>query len=303
MSNAEQFVLLAKGQKGRACEALIQQVLNNRKIFVFGELLALKSVQDVSNPERRRPRAPVPFPPSPHPAPHNAPPSSTPHLPPPQLQGSEYDKTFQTLQLFAYGTYQEYMRGQGSYIELTDAMRTKLRQLSIVSIAADSKIIPYATLRRELDMDNVRVLEDLIIETIYAGLLSGKLDQRGEVFRVKGTMGRDILPDKLGGIIEQLSAWRAQCTELIAAVQASSHTLAAERDRSRREQDELNRSAQDVRASLKESMASGDMSMDRDGDKIRGYSSSSFASKAMKRSGRGAGGGGGMGSMGGLRPI
>ena len=217
-----------------------------------------------------------------------------------QLQGSEYDKTFQTLQLFAYGTYQEYMRGQASYIELTDAMRTKLRQLSIVSIAAESKIIPYATLRRELDMDNVRVLEDLIIETIYAGLLSGKLDQRGKVFRVKGTIGRDILPDELGTIIEQLSAWRAQCTQLIAAVQASSQTLAADRERSRREQEELNRSAQDVRSSLKESMASGDMSMDRDGDKMRGYASSSFTSKAMKRGGRG---GGGMGGMGGMRPV
>lgn len=43
-----QFLVLAKGAKGAACAALIQQVLNNKKIFVFGELLAMSNVQAVS---------------------------------------------------------------------------------------------------------------------------------------------------------------------------------------------------------------------------------------------------------------
>lgn len=43
-----QFLVLAKGAKGAACSALIQQVLNNKKIFVFGELLAMPNVQAVS---------------------------------------------------------------------------------------------------------------------------------------------------------------------------------------------------------------------------------------------------------------
>ena len=117
--SAEQFLILAKNQKGRALEALVQQVLNNKKIFVFGELLALQTVRDLS--------------------------------------GTEYDKTFQCLQLFAYGTYLEYMKTPTKYIELTEPMRTKLRQLSIVSLAADNKIISYDTLREELEIDNVRI--------------------------------------------------------------------------------------------------------------------------------------------------
>ena len=40
----EQFCILAKNQKGRACAALIQQVISNRKIFVFSELLQVQSV-------------------------------------------------------------------------------------------------------------------------------------------------------------------------------------------------------------------------------------------------------------------
>lgn len=43
-----QFLVLAKGAKGAACVALIQQVLNNKKLFVFGELLGMPNVQAVS---------------------------------------------------------------------------------------------------------------------------------------------------------------------------------------------------------------------------------------------------------------
>jgi hypothetical protein len=47
MSELEQFCILAKTLKGRACAALIEKVLNHRKIFVFGELLSEPSVQAV----------------------------------------------------------------------------------------------------------------------------------------------------------------------------------------------------------------------------------------------------------------
>lgn len=43
-----QFLVLSKTAKGAACVALIQQVLSNKKIFVFGELLAMPNVQAVS---------------------------------------------------------------------------------------------------------------------------------------------------------------------------------------------------------------------------------------------------------------
>lgn len=42
-----QFLMLAKGAKGAACVALIREVLSSKKIFVFGELLAMPNVQAV----------------------------------------------------------------------------------------------------------------------------------------------------------------------------------------------------------------------------------------------------------------
>lgn len=48
-------------------------------------------------------------------------------------------------------------------------MQKKLQHLTIVSLAIKSKSIPYAVLLNELEIDNVRHLEDIIIEAIYAG--------------------------------------------------------------------------------------------------------------------------------------
>lgn len=57
--------------------------------------------------------------------------------------------------------------------------------LSVVSLAHTSKIVSYDTLKSALGMDNVRRLEDLIFDTIYSGMLQGKLDQRREVLKVR----------------------------------------------------------------------------------------------------------------------
>lgn len=44
----EQFILLAKGTSGSALTALINQVLEAPGVYVFGELLELTNVQEVS---------------------------------------------------------------------------------------------------------------------------------------------------------------------------------------------------------------------------------------------------------------
>jgi hypothetical protein len=44
----------------------------------------------------------------------------------------------------------------------------KLKQLTIVTLAKQSKVVPYATLQENLAIENLRELEDLVIESIYA---------------------------------------------------------------------------------------------------------------------------------------
>lgn len=44
----EQFVLLAKSTKGAACTELIKQVLEAPGVYVFGELLHMQNIEEVS---------------------------------------------------------------------------------------------------------------------------------------------------------------------------------------------------------------------------------------------------------------
>lgn len=78
---------------------------------------------------------------------------------------------FNTLKLFAYGTYKQYLENKEQLLVLSPLMTKKLQHLTIVTMAIRSKVIPYKDLLVELDIKNVRDLEDLIIESIYAGSL------------------------------------------------------------------------------------------------------------------------------------
>lgn len=85
------------------------------------------------------------------------------------METGPYATHLKTLTLFAYGTYKDYLKNKSDYLELTPAQCKKLQHLTIASLATQEKCIPYSVLLKELDIKNVRDLEDLIIEAIYAG--------------------------------------------------------------------------------------------------------------------------------------
>lgn len=90
---------------------------------------------------------------------------------------TEYEPYLNLLNIFAFGTYQDYRKQKkdipNKLPDLSDLMINKLRHLSIVSLARCRRHIPYQILIQELEMDNVRQLEDLIIEVIYANVIKG----------------------------------------------------------------------------------------------------------------------------------
>ncbi|PWZ15485.1 COP9 signalosome complex subunit 7 [Zea mays] len=87
----------------------------------------------------------------------------------------------------------------------------KLKQLSVLTLAESTKILPYDQLMQELDVSNVRELEDFLInECMYSGIVRGKLDQLRRCFEVQFAAGRDLTPDQLNNMIEILSDWRRQ---------------------------------------------------------------------------------------------
>lgn len=190
-SGLEQFTLLARSARGAGAAELVRQALEAPGVFVFGELLDAPSIQDLANTEHAG------------------------HL--------------QLLNLFAFGTYQTLLQSpQGSLPQVTEGMRRKLRLLTIVTLAARSRLLPYALLLQELQMEGVRQLEDLVIDGICSGAVGGKLDQTKQHFEVDFVTGRDLRRADFGSITSVLSAWGADCDSVLAAIEQQVEKVQAE---------------------------------------------------------------------------
>jgi COP9 signalosome complex subunit 7 len=57
-------------------------------------------------------------------------------------------------------------------------------------------------------------LEDFLIESIYTGLVIGKLDQLTKSFNVSFTTARDVRPESINDQIEKLQSWKEKCSWL-----------------------------------------------------------------------------------------
>ncbi|XP_074857623.1 COP9 signalosome complex subunit 7a [Carettochelys insculpta] len=177
----EQFLLLARSARGAALVSLIHQVLEAPGIYVFGELLDLPNVRELAE--------------------------------------SEFSSVFRLLTLFAYGTYADYLSEAGNLPPLSEAQKNKLRHLSVVTLAAKVKCIPYAVLLEQLQLKNVRQLEDLVIEAVYADVLRGSLDQRNQRLEVDYSIGRDIRREELSTITRTLQEWCLGCEVVLSGIE------------------------------------------------------------------------------------
>jgi len=191
------FLTPAPKLGGKAVVAHISALLDHPKVLVFGEFLAMPNFQ--------------------------------------ALRGTEDAPHLQLLELFAYGTYEEYKGAAAALPELSHAALKKLKQLSIVSLAADSKLLGYPLLQAKLEIGSVRELEDLVIDAFYSGLLRGRLDQReaGQL-EVLANNGRDVRPGtgtgtEVAAMIAKLAAWEAQATTVLGALEKQERGAKAQR--------------------------------------------------------------------------
>jgi len=170
------------------------------------------------------------------------------------LNDSENKKWYDTLALFAYGTFAEYNAQPQNYAELTPPLIKKLKQLSIVSLAATQKSIPYSVLLDQLSISHVRELEDLIIDCMYARVIRGKLDQKAQRFQVDWTMGRDIRPGQLQEMIKILSIWCERSEVLMTEIQEKVQHANILHEQHERENKEFEERVEEMKNNLKAAM-------------------------------------------------
>ncbi|KAI6020897.1 hypothetical protein BKA83DRAFT_4292529 [Pisolithus microcarpus] len=219
----EPFLLMSKSAKGAAAAKLIQDATAAPGVFVFAELLDMPNIQELST-------------------------------------NKQYEPYFSLLQLFSYRTYRYYLENKDSFPPLNSAQTTKLKYLSIVSLASERRILPYSLLLEELQMPTIRELEDLIIDAIYLDILRGKFDQKEQQLEIEYTMGRDLEPGQLENVLAALQNWASTTASVLEALDTKL-VEAAEHRRSVRTEIELHEelctaNLKEVQERLKESKQS-----------------------------------------------
>lgn len=200
--------------RGPAVLHLIRECLEHQHIFVFGELLQLPNVQALA-------------------------------------ESPETECWLRLLRLFAYGVYADYVSDAATLPPLTAAMRSKLRSLTLISMAEKTKRIAYHTLLQELGMTSRRELEDLIIDVIYAKAVTGKMDQKNDWLEVESTIGRDIKPEQLDAVASVLTAWCENCDNVLSSIETQIAVANSLKSDSVNKKQELEAQIAKTRASVK----------------------------------------------------
>jgi len=223
------YVQMAEKSKGKQAAGTILQAIGAVNVFVFGELLAVPSIQ--------------------------------------QLDTTEDKKHVDLLRIFAYGTYSDYKNNISQLPNLTPSQVRKLKQLTIVSLASVSKVISYSNLHEQLDIQDVRELEDLIIDAMYQGVIQGRLDQRKKQLEIDVTMGRDLKPESLDNLIHTLSNWHTQSDILLKSIKEKMSHANLLLDEERKHRDEFEKRVESEKKRLKDleselGSEAADLSMD-----------------------------------------
>ena len=104
--------------------------------------------------------------------------------------------------------------------QLSEPQSLKLRQLSLLSLSSSHATLTYTHLLSALDLPNTRALEDLVISSIYAGLITAKLDtleKRVEVSSVAPL--RDLKPNSVPQLVAILEDWNGRCVSVLSEIE------------------------------------------------------------------------------------
>ncbi|KAK5170924.1 uncharacterized protein LTR77_004068 [Saxophila tyrrhenica] len=190
------FLALAKSATSpRAAADLIAQATSAPNTYVFAELLQQKNIE--------------------------------------ALQGNEqYGSHHELLQCFAWGTWEQYNATPG-LPELSDAQATKLRLLTLLTIASQPKTtttnLTYSSLCTQLSLASPIDLEHLITQAIYSNLLQGTLNPAAQTVVITSVSPlRDLAPGSVAGMISELEAWSSRCDGVLGELEAEIAKVKAE---------------------------------------------------------------------------
>ncbi|KAL8716567.1 MAG: hypothetical protein Q9225_006116, partial [Loekoesia sp. 1 TL-2023] len=176
----ESFILLSKSATApRSAADLVNQATSAPNTYVFAELLQTPNISSLKT-------AP-----------------------------SEYSPYYTLLEIFAWGTWADYS-STPNLPQLSEPQAHKLRQLSLLSLSTSPSTLTYPHLLHALSLPSIRALEDLVISSIYAGLLTAKLNTQSQRVDVSSVSPlRDLRPGSIPTLISTLDNWNTRCVSVL----------------------------------------------------------------------------------------
>ncbi|CAJ0961452.1 unnamed protein product, partial [Mesorhabditis belari] len=115
----------------------------------------------------------------------------------------EKPELWHMLNVLAYSTYADLLPSTS----LSNEATMKMQQLTILSMAAKERQIPFDRLLSALKLDTDRAVEDLIIDAMYKGLLKGRLNSMNRCFDVEEWQPRDFPLENLPAVRQLISTY------------------------------------------------------------------------------------------------
>ncbi|KAK4542814.1 hypothetical protein LTR36_006190 [Oleoguttula mirabilis] len=201
------FLALAKSATApRAAADLITQATSAPNTYIFAELLHQPNIQALAGQE-------------------------------------QYGGHHELLKVFAWGTWGSY-HATDNLPQLSDAQATKLRLLSLLTLAAQHPTVAsteshlsYASLCANLDLAHPIDLEHLVTQAIYNDLLTGTLNPATQTVVITSVAPlRDLAPGSISTMMAELAAWSGRCEGVLADLEHEIQVVRAEaRKRAARE--------------------------------------------------------------------
>ncbi|GFQ06535.1 cop9 signalosome complex subunit 7 [Phtheirospermum japonicum] len=209
----EFFVKQASSLNGAALANVVVEATSHPFLFAFSEILAVSNVLE--------------------------------------LEGTENSIFLDLLTMFSHGTWSEYKSDASRLPQLVPDQVLKLKQLTVLTLAETNKVLPYDMLMQELDVSNVRELEDFLInDCMYVGILRGKLDQLRRCFEVQFAAGRDLRPGQLGSMIQVLANWLTTSDDLLVSIQEKIKWADSMAEMDKKHKKEMDERVEDVKKTL-----------------------------------------------------
>ncbi|RMX38107.1 hypothetical protein pdam_00003055 [Pocillopora damicornis] len=132
----------------------------------------------------------------------------------------------------------------------------------LIEMPSVKAFIPYSLLLQELDIKNLRELEDVIIDAIYADIIHGKLDQKNKQLEVDFAIGRDITPETVNRVTEVLQDWCDGCESVLRSIEKQIERANTHKEKKQKQKIQVEAEVENLKKAIK---ASSQSDMDNGG--------------------------------------